>query len=301
MLYTSANLVTTLSGQTYQWGNPNPAPDVDLLDAWLQLGDRNLLLMGDQIVDNLESTDTTTLAFLSGWIQAEVTGGTLLDELDGQLKPEVAAAAGNPVFTTLDAWRLFTCGRLTDYETQIDAVEATGTGEVLATFRNRDGDPAAYPFAAGILSEVPAYTAEVILLPYALHRFETPLDHPSDSVSARAVMLGEVLGHFGHTVFGLPTSVPTAEEFNVAARPNPFNPRVTIEYALPRAGDLSVRIVDVRGRQVRSLHSGRAAAGPGSLHWEGVDDGGRAVAAGVYFCEVRTKDHAQVLKLALIK
>jgi hypothetical protein len=67
------------------------------------------------------------------------------------------------------------------------------------------------------------------------------------------------------------------------AQPNPFNPRVTITYSLPRAGDLELVLYDVTGRRVQTLYHGPAPAGRGWQQWDGSDATGQKVAAGVYF------------------
>lgn len=97
------------------------------------------------------------------------------------------------------------------------------------------------------------------------------------------------------------SDVPPGRGFVCSAAPNPFNPNVVIRWEMPQAGDLEVRILDVRGRQVRTLRSGRAAAGPGQSTWRGRDDTGREVAAGIYLCRVGTADQERWLKLTLLK
>jgi hypothetical protein len=65
--------------------------------------------------------------------------------------------------------------------------------------------------------------------------------------------------------------------------PNPFHEATTVRFELPRAGDADVRVFDVAGRQVRSLWSGSSPSGMRSVAWDGADDAGRRVSAGVYF------------------
>ena len=97
------------------------------------------------------------------------------------------------------------------------------------------------------------------------------------------------------------SGVPAASAFTVTAHPNPFNPMVTIAWELPEAQDLDVRIYDLSGRLVRTLRSGPAAAGPGSVRWRGRDDRGQPVSAGLYVGRVRTGAGTRYLKLTLLK
>ena len=65
-------------------------------------------------------------------------------------------------------------------------------------------------------------------------------------------------------------------------RPNPFNPATALEFAIPEAGAVELRVFDVQGREVRSLVSGQLPAGHHSATWDGTDEGGRPVASGIY-------------------
>jgi len=65
--------------------------------------------------------------------------------------------------------------------------------------------------------------------------------------------------------------------------PNPFNPRTTIDFALDRDAQTSIRVFDVQGRMVRTLVDSYLSAGRRSVTWDGLDDGGSPVASGVYF------------------
>ena len=63
--------------------------------------------------------------------------------------------------------------------------------------------------------------------------------------------------------------------------PNPFNPSTVIAYKLSKPRRISLQIYDVLGRRVRTLFEGIAAAS-GEVIWNGTDDMGRGVPAGVY-------------------
>jgi len=64
--------------------------------------------------------------------------------------------------------------------------------------------------------------------------------------------------------------------------PNPFNPRTTLRFALNRSERVRLEIVDPKGRRVRTLLDASLPAGNHEIAWNGTDDGGRAVASGVY-------------------
>jgi hypothetical protein len=56
-----------------------------------------------------------------------------------------------------------------------------------------------------------------------------------------------------------------------------------IRFAQPAAGRVSVRIFNARGQLVRTLIDEQRPAGAGELAWDGADDSGARVAAGMYF------------------
>ncbi len=69
---------------------------------------------------------------------------------------------------------------------------------------------------------------------------------------------------------------------------------VTLAFATPRAATVTVRVLDVRGREVRRVANGqRVDSGWSSLRWDGRDATGRAVPAGIYFAEVVSDEGAR--------
>ncbi len=84
--------------------------------------------------------------------------------------------------------------------------------------------------------------------------------------------------------------------------PNPFNPVTTIRFELPQPGRVTLRIYDVGGRLVRTLHEGAAMpAGLSTAVWRGVDDGGRSVASGTYFCRLTAGGQSVIRTMSLVR
>ena len=71
--------------------------------------------------------------------------------------------------------------------------------------------------------------------------------------------------------------------------PNPFNPTTTIRFQLATAARVDLSIFDVRGAFVARLLRQERIAGEHSATWEGLDQGGRAVASGVYLARLRVR------------
>jgi hypothetical protein len=72
--------------------------------------------------------------------------------------------------------------------------------------------------------------------------------------------------------------------------PNPFNPSTTVWFDLPRPGGVNVGVYDLRGRVVRTLHTGALEAGRHHVEWDGRDTAGDPAAAGVYLLRLETAD-----------
>ena len=81
------------------------------------------------------------------------------------------------------------------------------------------------------------------------------------------------------------------------ARPNPSREEVTLEFSLPRAGPVSLRVFDTAGRLVRTLLSGTREAGRYRATWDGHSSRGEQVANGIYFCELKAGAERQVRRI----
>ncbi len=89
-------------------------------------------------------------------------------------------------------------------------------------------------------------------------------------------------------VTGADGVAPPAGE--VACRPNPANPSVTISCVSPRTGRVTATVYDVTGRRVRRLGEDIRPAGPVSWRWDGRDAAGGSAPAGVYLVRIVTPD-----------
>ncbi len=78
---------------------------------------------------------------------------------------------------------------------------------------------------------------------------------------------------------GLPSVVMLSQNY-----PNPFNPSTTIDFALPEQSDITLRIFDLLGREVRLLARGIYSPGDHRMVWDSRNNKGDPVAGGTYFC-----------------
>ncbi|MFO7654617.1 MAG: FlgD immunoglobulin-like domain containing protein [Candidatus Krumholzibacteriia bacterium] len=85
------------------------------------------------------------------------------------------------------------------------------------------------------------------------------------------------------------------------AHPNPFNPRVTIAWDLPRSQAAEIAVLAPDGRRVAVLATGRLPGGPGQVTWDGRTDAGASLPAGLYLVQLRTEDGLHVRKVTLVR
>ncbi len=108
-------------------------------------------------------------------------------------------------------------------------------------------------------------------------------------------------------VVGGPTSVDdnplnTPYEFSLANNyPNPFNPTTTLKYSLAKATQVTIKVYDLLGKEVRTLVDGKKQAGPHTVQWDGRNNLGQVVPTGIYFCQMVTSEYSRTIKMTMIK
>jgi hypothetical protein len=83
--------------------------------------------------------------------------------------------------------------------------------------------------------------------------------------------------------------------------PNPFNPSTGIRYRLSEAANVSVKMYNLLGQEVRTLIREYQTQGEHTVVWDGTDHRGRQVATGVYIYRVQAGGHVQSRKMLLLR
>jgi hypothetical protein len=84
--------------------------------------------------------------------------------------------------------------------------------------------------------------------------------------------------------------------------PNPFRMATEIHFDLPQSAPAELRIFDVSGRLVRVLADGRSLPGGAhSVQWDGTDDAGHRMAAGVYFYQLQAGDFDDTRRMVKLR
>ena len=83
--------------------------------------------------------------------------------------------------------------------------------------------------------------------------------------------------------------------------PNPFNPVTTIQYDIPIDAEVLLVVYDILGRHVMTLVNTSQTAGYKSIKWNGTNDHGQLVSAGMYFYHLQAGKFSKVRKMVLLK
>ncbi|MCI0531301.1 MAG: FG-GAP-like repeat-containing protein [candidate division Zixibacteria bacterium] len=83
--------------------------------------------------------------------------------------------------------------------------------------------------------------------------------------------------------------------------PNPFNPATSIQYRLAEPSNVDLKIFNILGQEVVSLVNEFKGAGQHQVAWDGKDQKGRLVPAGIYIYKIQAGDFVQSKKMLLLK
>ena len=78
--------------------------------------------------------------------------------------------------------------------------------------------------------------------------------------------------------------------------PNPFNPSTEIRYQISEVSNVSLKVYDVLGREVRTLVNRKQGPGTYEVRFDA-----SGLASGVYFCRIKAGNFAKTMKLTVLK
>ncbi len=94
----------------------------------------------------------------------------------------------------------------------------------------------------------------------------------------------------------------TLPEFKLRQNyPNPFNPITTIEFSVPQPSQVTVRVFNILGQEVRKLIDEPMSTGTHEVEWDGTDASGQTASTGIYFYRVRIGEHLKTKKMVMVK
>ena len=112
----------------------------------------------------------------------------------------------------------------------------------------------------------------------------------------------------GEYLINMITKVPqNSDDINIPSNfrleqnyPNPFNPSTAIQFQIPKTTEVQLDIYNMLGQKIRTLVNQTFLPGVHSSVWDGTNENGIGVSAGLYFYQLRTNDYLETRKMILL-
>jgi hypothetical protein len=140
-----------------------------------------------------------------------------------------------------------------------------------------------------------AYWNYLLLTEDKSQGFHNPFFYVTVAITSRLALLYTPIG-----IQPINTEIPF--KFELAQNyPNPFNPTTKFTFSLPKNQQVTIKIYDLLGREVKTLVDKFVNAGKYSVTWDGDNISGNMVASGVYFYRIETPLFTDVKKMVLVR
>jgi hypothetical protein len=106
----------------------------------------------------------------------------------------------------------------------------------------------------------------------------------------------------GYGIVGVSTSNLSGSAVRLLQNsPNPFNPMTKITFANSKAGNVELRIFNVRGELVKTLAKQWFPQGEHTLSWDGSTEKGARASSGMYYAQVKSSGATDKIKMMLME
>ena len=249
-------------------------------DAW-ESGDFTLQITGyDSTGFSLSNSKSISVGFASTDNMTLSVSGIHLDVMAGAVAPGTMISLCES--STLD----------------IAMNSQTPVADIMGMMTGINAGPVSIPNVNATLS-FPAENSEGAVYRYTVNGWEQLDSYYQNGRMCALVSEG------GNFVYGESPGINSPEipaEFSFGGTyPNPFSAEAAISFSLPSAGRVNVTIYDMSGRAVRTLNDTEMRAAEHTLMWDGLDETGNAVGAGVYFCRLQACGETVTQKMLRIE
>ena len=139
----------------------------------------------------------------------------------------------------------------------------------------------------------------LVLAPGTGVKFSNKVIHCGNKSSKYQLVVGteNFLEEISKTFTEIPQNFKLSQNY-----PNPFNPVTFVTFQLPDAAKITVDVFNVLGQRLKTLINNQDLQ-PGyySAQWDGKNDLGKKVAAGVYFLQLRSNHYHKTIKMIMQK
>jgi photosystem II stability/assembly factor-like uncharacterized protein len=109
--------------------------------------------------------------------------------------------------------------------------------------------------------------------------------------NGRIAMYNEIISGIANNQNNIPENYSLMQNY-----PNPFNPSTKISFSLPKAGNVSLVVYDLLGREVATLFNEFTTAGNHTI-----DFNASSLSSGVYLYKIQAGDFTDTRKMVLVK
>lgn len=274
--------------------------DVGTLEGWKNLPNRqrNTVYFGDFVAFGLTATEGSpaSAAYLETVMGVQFNDRDARDEIGFQTAPRVQGLL--PAFDT-DFVAFGGCIAINEF----DSISPRAGAVAGHAWLSPGGTPYANPAASVVFDRVVGLDRKVdITFPFGLGFVWSDNSIAGSGLGARTDLMSDIFTYLSVPASGPNvTSAPQVRKAELSIVPNPFNPKTTVKFALPARGEATVKVFNLRGELVRTLHSGVLDAGEHPFVWNGTDNDGRSVSSGVYLVNAITEGFNGTKKAVLVK
>jgi hypothetical protein len=294
-----------------------PANDCGIITGWLTEGstvsqDRGIWGIGDGFVEanTYAATDFEQYDLITSYFRADL--------VDRNFQQYGNVSDGVVDLLVYGPWQGKEVASLYGMRNQCvwtnDVVIATTPELTSATGEyQKKGAPSGGPYYSGIFKDWdPASPWKALVDGWDLYHLTTRNDI---NTVGRSLYMYKVFINVWNKIWPIagtpivPLDVPTFEDgslvnfMNVAGNPMYAQAKAVINFGLARADKVEIKVYDVTGRLIRTVADRQFAAGPQKVEWDGLDNGGKQVARGVYFTQVKfaAQNYLATKKLIVLK
>jgi hypothetical protein len=97
------------------------------------------------------------------------------------------------------------------------------------------------------------------------------------------------------------TSIEVSNNKLIKNYPNPFSSSTVIEYSNPNKEKAEITIFDMAGRTIKTFGGNLMQSEHGKISWDGTNENGSSIGAGIYFCRLRAGNYSETIKMILLR
>ncbi len=286
--------------------NSDKSNDCTMLINWFEQSEHvcGLWVCGDDVAYDLDGlASTPALTLMSTWCGVDFIATSYFDETGGRtgggtVTPLVTGDADAGIFVHAGVPDKFYAYGGCFVINQFDVLDKTANGKYAAF----------YPVKLAVNRYAAIASSQLNPGGYAVNTmwFGFSYQYVRDDVVTAPVdrfeIARDVFAWMQNTVNITITPAETPKSTTLAQNfPNPFNPSTTIKFDLKDKGFVTLKVYNVAGQLVRTLVNGVKDANTYTVTWDGMNDRGGAVASGIYFYKMETKDFSQTKKMVMLR